>query len=290
MMGNKLQAQVTFSGPTTINSGGELEITAVGETAAYHIGSMPGTGATEYTPFNGTVSTSLTYTSYFKSNNPTVPSRFKYKMENFSSVPLVVKITFMNVTIVNSENLATYNTNLKYTVTINPAPPVKNYYSSAKSGSFVKNDCTNADGPAGPAVIYNVPANKYTSTISQAAADALAVADLNANGQHNANIYGTCASQIRLTLSSPDSPDENGNYPNGTQVIATISFIGAAPAGGVKFEIEVRNPDQTVTIYEQNSVKLFLQQGGFYAFRARITKLNTGEVSSWISDSRSVAY
>ncbi|MGY0035065.1 hypothetical protein [Pedobacter sp. NJ-S-72] len=73
-------------------------------------------------------------------------------------------------------------------------------------------------------------------------------------------------------------------------VIAAISFIGAGPVGGVKYEIEVRNPDQTVTVYELNSVKLSLQQGGYYSFRARITKLSTGEVSPWVSDSRSVAY
>ncbi|MGY0035066.1 DUF5977 domain-containing protein [Pedobacter sp. NJ-S-72] len=213
MMGNKLRAQVTFSGPATINSGDELEITAVGETAAYHIGSMPRTAAVDYTPYNSTVSNSLTYTSYFKSNNPTVPSRFKYKMENSSSAPIDVKITFMDVTMANSVDPATYNTNLKYTVTINPAPPVKKYYSSVQSGSFIKNDCTNSDGRPGPAVIYTVPANKYTSTTSQAAADALAIADLNANGQQNANIYGSCASEIRITLSSPDLPDENGDYP-----------------------------------------------------------------------------
>ena len=289
MMVNKLQAQVTFKGQSTINSGTELEITAIGETPAYHIGSMPRTADLDYTPFTGTVANNLTYTAYFKSSSPTVPSKFRYRFDNSSSAPISVKVTFRDVTMANSVDPTTYNTNLQYTVTVNPAPPVATYYSAAASGSFVKNDCGNSDGP-GPAVIYTVPARKYTSTTSQAAADALAVADVNANGQRYANLNGTCATEIKFTLFVPSSPNGNGDYPQGSKAVASISFIsGQAPAGGVKYEIEVRNPDQTITVYQQSTVRLSLQQLGVYSFRGRITKLSTGEVGPWLSNFVSVS-
>jgi|GEM_PF-2529038 len=63
-------------------------------------------------------------------------------------------------------------------------------YSNAEvSRSFSKDNCT---GGAGSAVTYTVPAGKYTSTISQADANALAENDINANGQAKANAEGQC--------------------------------------------------------------------------------------------------
>jgi hypothetical protein len=47
-------------------------------------------------------------------------------------------------------------------------------------------------GQIGSRVSYQVPAGKYTSSISQADADAKATADANANGQSYANTNGTC--------------------------------------------------------------------------------------------------
>ncbi|WP_099711010.1 S-layer family protein [Flavobacterium sp. 9] len=64
------------------------------------------------------------------------------------------------------------------------------FSSIVKSGSFTKNNC--ASGGVGSAVVYTVPAGRYTSTTSQAAADALAQTDVTTNGQTNANTNGTC--------------------------------------------------------------------------------------------------
>ncbi|WP_243653119.1 DUF5977 domain-containing protein [Flavobacterium sp. 90] len=64
------------------------------------------------------------------------------------------------------------------------------FSSIVKSGSFTKNNC--AAGGVGSVVVYTVPAGTYTSTTSQAAADALAQTDVNNNGQANANTNGTC--------------------------------------------------------------------------------------------------
>ena len=65
------------------------------------------------------------------------------------------------------------------------------YHSVAKSGTFIKNNCTG--GQIGSSVTYTVPANMYASIISQADADALAQNDINTNGQTYANNNGTSA-------------------------------------------------------------------------------------------------
>jgi hypothetical protein len=64
------------------------------------------------------------------------------------------------------------------------------YTNTVKSVSFNRNNC--GKGYTGSSVVYTVPAGKYTSTISQADADAQAQAEVNANGQNNANNQGTC--------------------------------------------------------------------------------------------------
>lgn len=63
------------------------------------------------------------------------------------------------------------------------------FYNIRKVGHFFKNDCKNG---LGNAYTYVVPAGRYSSTISQADADAQAQADIDANGQNAANEYGTC--------------------------------------------------------------------------------------------------
>ena len=64
------------------------------------------------------------------------------------------------------------------------------FKSAPKTGSFTRNNC--AAGLVGSTVTYTVPAERYTSTISQADADQKAVNDVNTNGQSYANTNGTC--------------------------------------------------------------------------------------------------
>jgi hypothetical protein len=63
------------------------------------------------------------------------------------------------------------------------------YWNVAKSGTATK-ECPS--GQSGSSVTYTVAAHTYSSTVSQAAADALAQADVNTNKQGYANQYGTC--------------------------------------------------------------------------------------------------
>ncbi len=64
------------------------------------------------------------------------------------------------------------------------------YWNVAQSANFTRNNCLT--GYTGSTVTYTVPAGTYSSTISQANADQLAINDVNANGQAYANVHGTC--------------------------------------------------------------------------------------------------
>jgi len=69
-----------------------------------------------------------------------------------------------------------------------PAPQI--YYNDLQNRFFTKNDCPVNNTPS--AVLYNVPAGSYSSTISQADANQQALNDINANGQNYANAHGSC--------------------------------------------------------------------------------------------------
>jgi hypothetical protein len=76
--------------------------------------------------------------------------------------------------------------------------PAVTFWNTYKEGSYRKNDC--GSGKMGSVVIYQVAAHTFSSTISQADADAKAVADIEANGQAFANNTGTCTSIATGTL------------------------------------------------------------------------------------------
>jgi hypothetical protein len=65
---------------------------------------------------------------------------------------------------------------------------IKLYYNTAKSQVFTKGGCD--IGYKGTTITYTVPANKYTSTISQADADEQAQDDIDANGDALVNLPG----------------------------------------------------------------------------------------------------
>lgn len=69
------------------------------------------------------------------------------------------------------------------------------YSNTAQTGYANKNNC--ASGATGSLVPYTVAAGAYTSTVSQAAANQLAINAVNANKQANANLHGTCQVIVR---------------------------------------------------------------------------------------------
>jgi len=90
------------------------------------------------------------------------------------------------------------------------------YYNTAQSRGFTPS-CNVGVGSG--LVTYTVPANQYSSAVSLDAANALAVNDINTNGQTYANSHGTCTpTTIHVTLSKSGSI--SGTY--------SIQFSGAA--------------------------------------------------------------
>jgi hypothetical protein len=76
-----------------------------------------------------------------------------------------------------------------------PESPIKAAYSNSEGFyEFYKNDCPN--GQSESRVTYQVPAGKYTSSISQADANAKAKAEADLNGQAYANENGTCPQTV----------------------------------------------------------------------------------------------
>lgn len=71
------------------------------------------------------------------------------------------------------------------------------YYNSILTQSFAP-VCSTGYQYSGPSIAYTVPANKYTSLISQADADAKAQNEMNTNGQSAANAQ--CIQDISLVL------------------------------------------------------------------------------------------
>ena len=101
------------------------------------------------------------------------------------------------------------------------------YYSVATSGTFQRNNCPS--GYVGSSYTYTVPAYKYSSVVSQGAANALAQNDVNANGQNNANVAGTCNPACGFTFSSGISNQSSGSFSsNGTTVTYLMEFPSPA--------------------------------------------------------------
>jgi len=94
-----------------------------------------------------------------------------------------------------NSNTQTYANANGTCVSVPTAPTV--YYSIEMSATATKNDC--GTGFTGSSVTYTIPAKYYSSTISQADANNIAIARLNSNTQAYANANGTCISVPTVT-------------------------------------------------------------------------------------------
>lgn len=92
----------------------------------------------------------------------------------------------INITRDNDNNIISKNCYNYLGQTIS-CPVATVYSSTAKSGTFTRNNCPS--GYIGSTVVYNIPAGTYTSAVSQADADQKAVNDVNTNGQAYANTF-----------------------------------------------------------------------------------------------------
>jgi hypothetical protein len=95
------------------------------------------------------------------------------------------------------------------------------YYNAVQSKSFTRNNC--GSGFTGSSVVYTVPASQYSSTISQADADAKATTDINSNGQTYANANGVCTNIYYNAVQSKSFTRNNcGSGFAGSSVVYTV--------------------------------------------------------------------
>lgn len=88
-------------------------------------------------------------------------------------------------------NSATYNQTQWIDIGNSDECPDNVYYNAQRNQAFTRNNCP--AGQTGSSVTYTVAPGKYSSAVSQAAADQLAQNEINANGQSYANANGTCS-------------------------------------------------------------------------------------------------
>lgn len=141
--------------------------------------------------------TTYTYNPLVGVTSITPPSGHKefYEYDSFNRLKAVKDI--------NSKILK------EYTYNYTPSTPISinTYYNVGMSQSFTKNDCPS--NFLGGSFVFSVPADKYSSNISQTDANQKALAEINNNGQNMANIYASCIPAA--DVSCPFTPTNNYN-------------------------------------------------------------------------------
>jgi YD repeat-containing protein len=108
------------------------------------------------------------------------------------------------------------------------------YYNVAESGTYTRNNC--GSGYTAGTATYTVPANTYSSTVSQAAANQLAINDVNANGQNYANTYGTCTPIITPVYGSLTLTGGSASVTFTTTTVANI-VLSINPNPGTTYSL-----------------------------------------------------
>lgn len=122
-------------------------------------------------------------------------------------------------------NSPTFNQKRWSNVGPNDACPSNTYYSIGRSQTFTRNNCS--AGFTGGTWIYTVRPGKYSSTVSQAAADQLAINEVNANGQTAANQNAPCIAMHNLTSNNTRSFQYSIRFTNNSTGVQ-YSFTGMA--------------------------------------------------------------
>ena len=165
---NKALADLTANKQTYANANGAC--TASTATVFYNI--QTSSTATKNTCGTGYIGSTVTYT---------------VSANKYSSTVSQVDANNKALADINTNKQAYANANGTCTII---SSKTKIYYNVEKSAQADKNDCPS--GRPGSMKTYVVYARTYSSTVSQAAADALATNDVNANKQAYANQYGIC--------------------------------------------------------------------------------------------------
>jgi len=185
-------AQSLSASPTTIESGGTVTISGVGETNSSYFAAITipnTTGITSSSPDVFAASyIQMELVAYDQTYNNATHAPTSLRMKFTNSHPTYDYTITLKFNVVINGTTASNETK-SITLTIKHVPAPTSYGNQARSKTFYKNDC--ASGLESDPYTYTVPANEFTAT-SQAAANALADAKIAANGQNAANANLTC--------------------------------------------------------------------------------------------------
>ena len=112
------------------------------------------------------------------------------------------------------------------------------WYNKEQSKEFQKNDC-DPDTEEGSMVRFTIPANSYTSTISQADADQKAIDALNKGGQDYANSHGECITIKWYNVEMKQSFQKNDCL--GTETGSMVEYV--VPAKKYSSNISQKDAD-----------------------------------------------
>jgi hypothetical protein len=166
----------------TVTTGGTVTLTADRETDLDHWTAISTVTTAQ---FNSNVTITISNVTLYQS--PSSPTVITLTVKNSGTQAATVGLVINGSTNTGSGGPAIGDGD--QSLQINPTPPSV-FHSSAESGPFIDQSC--GSGSLGTTVTYNVPAGKYTSTVSQGAADQLAKNDVAANGPGFANANGQC--------------------------------------------------------------------------------------------------
>lgn len=104
------------------------------------------------------------------------------------------------------------------------------YFNTVQSQVFTRNNCSSC--LTGSQVTYTVPANTYGSSVSVAAANQLALANIAANGQSYANANGTCMSGSSIPILYSNTAGVSGYQAKYTNTSTNAIYTFNIPSSG----------------------------------------------------------
>lgn len=104
------------------------------------------------------------------------------------------------------------------------------YFNTIQSQTFTRNNCTGCT--TGSQVTYTVPANTFGSSVSVAAANQIALANIAANGQNYANANGTCMSGSSIPIIYNNTAGVSGYKAKYTNTSTNSVYIFDIPTSG----------------------------------------------------------
>lgn len=123
------------------------------------------------------------------------------------------------------------------------------YYNREARETFTRNTCDASLGERGESIVYVVPAEKYSSSISQEEANQMAYADLLSNGQQYANEHAECNSNIVVSVYNPKATDYSLTLTWGIQGSIRTDYYNIPPSRQIADTGDILRDYEPVKVY-----------------------------------------